>query len=496
MWLRLRRNFSRLLGELVRYCAARNIVWPWVDIVARHVVPFAPAETVANLEAGSSQPIRILALSSERFVGDLRVLSSLDGFEVYTLRHPWQSRVNSLFTRINERPVTENHVPEDCEAGIVNFMRALFARLGIDIVVGAAIWYRADIPWGSTAQKVGVPYIVLHRECLKSRRTHQEWVMGRARPFGGPDGFVGHKIIFHNQIMCDVMQEMGFAQPDRTVNAGCLRMDEFVREVFDRRSGELAAMPGSGPGTGQRRKAAMFSFAPGMGLYDLGVDPYPQELFVGWFRIFELSHAAFAAAAMARPDVDFLIKPKWGGYWTEWIEKSIRANGMEPDDIANLTISADLDAHDLIFNSAVVCSFASTTLLEAGFAGKPVIVPDFEESKRKIYRDRVPLLDYYDLFDVVESAEQMTRRILERLKDDSIDPEVQQRRDEAFDEWVSRSRGGAVRQYVEVLRDAAGWGRRQRGLDRLALPAMPDLPEELPELPLQVPSESLSARRV
>lgn len=472
MWQRLRRKLSRLLGELVRYCAARNIVWPWVDIVARHVVPFAPAETVANLEGGSSQPIRILALSSERFVGDLKVLSSLDGFEVYTLESPWQGRVNSLFTRINERPVTENHVPKDCEVGTANFMRALFAKLGIDLVLGPAIWYRADIPWGATAQKIGVPYIVLHRECLKSRSIHQQWVTNRVRPFAGEDGFVGHRIIFHNQIMCDVMHQMGFANSDRTVNAGCLRMDSFVQKVNFRRSAESEQWGDKS----SRRLVSMFSFSPGMGLYDLGVDPYPRELFIGWFRLFEISHAVIGQLAAEYSDVDFVIKPKWGGYWIDWIKKAIRANGIEPDDLENLTISSSLDAHELILNADVVCGFASTSLLEAGLAGKPVVVPDFEEAQRHIYRERVPLLEYYPLFDAANNSDEFAQLIRDQLmKKRTIDPKIQKQRDAAFDKWVSRIDESATKNYVIALREAAHWGRCERGLDNLHLPKFPDI---------------------
>lgn len=46
------------------------------------------------------------------------------------------------------------------------FLPSLYARLKINGVVGAAIYYIQDYDWGVVSDEIGVPYIVLHRENL------------------------------------------------------------------------------------------------------------------------------------------------------------------------------------------------------------------------------------------------------------------------------------------------------------------------------------------
>ena len=117
----------------------------------------------------------------------------------------------------------------------------------------------------------------------------------------------------------------------------------------------------------KRPLVTYFSFALGLGLDDRGVDPFPKDPRLGWYDLFCGSHLAFAQLALRRPDVDFVIKTKWLGQWTKLIEQVLQDGDVELDKLHNLNIQSSGDAHSLIFESLVVCSFASTTILEASF---------------------------------------------------------------------------------------------------------------------------------
>src|SRR3546814_19491811 len=61
------------------------------------------------------------------------------------------------------------------------------------------------------------------------------------------------------------------------------------------------------------------------------------------------------------------------------------------DLIPNLRIDSTPSAQDLIFQADAVAAFNSTTMLEASVAGKPVIVPLFEEAATADYQDWIQL---------------------------------------------------------------------------------------------------------
>lgn len=449
----LRKRASRLLSLSSRALARRGIVWPWSMLVSRGI------ERISTGPKGGR--IRLLMLSHKRFMSDVRILAAHSDFDVVVLHQDWQGRVNAHIAGRGAGSSKDVLMTKECELPMTNFLRSFLARNEIDVVVSACIWYRQDVTFGALAQRLGVPYVVQHRESLKTRPAHHAWMADMVRRFGDENGFLGHTIIFHNQPMCDLMERSGFAGPERTVNGGCLRMDELVQRVMEAR--RAPAAPAS---AGRRKQVAMFSFATGIGLNDLKVKPFPQEWFLGWFRIFERSHAAIAQLAQEMPDVDFIIKPKWEGYWVEWIEQAILAAGLDADALPNLTITTRADPHDLVIESNVVCGFASTAMLEAGIAGKPVVVPDFDEAAMPIYRDRVQLLDHYNLFDTAESPTAFRDLVKKRLDEPAIDAETMRQRDAAFDEWVSDIEGNALEKYAAALREAAAWGRQRRASER------------------------------
>ncbi|MBT5526972.1 MAG: glycosyltransferase [Rhodospirillaceae bacterium] len=459
MFARFRSRLSTIIGALSRALARQNIVWPWDIIVSRHLIDMNAQKVKAN---SNSKSLRIFALSPNRFMADLKILAAQDGYEVITLRVPWQGVVSSIFADRRGQKSNGILLAQRFEKPMQNFLRAFFIRNGVDIVLSACVWYKQDVVWGSMAQKIGVPYIVLHRESLKTQPEHQKWVTETVRKFGDENGFLGQNLIFHNQPMCELMTDIGFASTNQVVNGGCLRMDGFVNKVLAGRNSAGQSVAIDSVEEEKRPQVTLFSFATGIGLNGLISVPFPMEGEIGWFRLFDVMHGTFARLAHERPDVDFIIKPKWDSYWLDWINKAIKADGLDPDAIENLTITSTANPHDLILDSDVICGFASTVLLEAGIAGKPVVIPDFEETLEPIYRERVQLRQYNDLFDIANSAEAFTDLIEQRLENQTIAKETLSQRDEAFTHWISNMKGNAVDQYTKTFDTAADWGAQKR----------------------------------
>ena len=138
---------------------------------------------------------------------------------------------------------------------------------------------------------------------------------------------------------------------------------------------------------------------------------------------------------------------------------------MALETISNIEITSAGSAHDLIFDSAVVCSFASTTMLEAALAGKPVVVPHFGEVEEPEFRGRVKLLSSYHLFDVATSKDEFQEIIKRRLIDPSVTNDVYVQRLRLFELWVSPVDQSSMGRYVAELKTVV---KDTRGLQKLS----------------------------
>ena len=172
-------------------------------------------------------------------------------------------------------------------------------------------------------------------------------------------------------------------------------MDEYIARVKS----------GNG-GARKRKRVVLFSFTRGAGLFAI-MPQWPKAPNQGLTRFFDAVHCTFATLAETHPEIDFVIKPKWGGNWVEEIERALKESDIEHEAIENLEILVDANVHDLILGSDVICGYNSTTLLEGGVAAKPVIIPFFEEACKPEYEDYVLLKEDFGLFDIARSADDL-----------------------------------------------------------------------------------------
>ena len=439
----------KLLRRILKYPAwlfARlGIVGPLVFFYARVIKEVGPGHS-----RGDGNLPTLFALTSNRFRGDLEILARTGEFRVLQVPFAWQARLVNLFYPL-DTPREAMLQPEADEKiarmqkryrhFLRAFLPALYKKLGVDCVIGAAIGYVQDLDWGAVSEEVGVPYVVLQRENLVTNRGRIKYFTDKCRKLGK---FHGSHIITHNETIREIFVRSGYVASDRISSLGCLRMDEFV--------GKVRAHKGN---PNRRKKVVFFSFGPGTGL--LGITTvWPRDRDVGLVKFFERSHAAFGELARDHPEVDFVLKPKWGGRWVSEVERVLRLNGTAPGDCENLHILPDADAQRLILESDVVCGFGSTTLLEAGIAGKPVVVPHFDETLSPKFRDHVLFQEHFQLFDIARSPAELKSLILERLENPAVDEACMRERRAAFEEIVSSLKGDATEKYAVLLKRIVG----------------------------------------
>ena len=389
--------------------------------------------------------LRIFALSRVRVAPDAEVLSKA-GFDIVALPDTDQFFLQAAFFPgvALDTPAIDIATRRDAEpyrAFLRRLLPILFRRIGARGVIGAHFMYPQDIHWGAAAQGCGFPYVILFRESLKISETERDALAVMCRRLGR---FEGDKILTWNDVARDVIVSSGYARPDQVITTGAIRLSGFIAKC------RLRPLQ---PPAGTKPTATLFSFNPGASLNALGLDPWPANPYAGWVRLFERTHSAFAQAASELPDVRFVIKPKWGGHWATRIRQAIVSRGLNPD-LPNLELTTAVSATELILNSSVTVGFTSTTLLEAGLAGKHIIIPDFEEAHDPYFRRHLKLTEIYPYCDIARSPEELTALLKDRvLYPRTIEATAQAELERYFALYVSSVAGDPLEKAAAILRE-------------------------------------------
>jgi hypothetical protein len=292
---------------------------------------------------------------------------------------------------------------------LYDFLNLMFPiylkRISAKAVIGANFWYKQDFRFGKVAQSNKVPYLVLFKESLKISPTERKALFDFCRELGR---FSGEKILTHNQIVSNILVRSKYCRRDQVTVTGACRMSSFIEQCKS-----TSIMNNQHFKEGQ---VTLFSFTPGISLNALGINPFPRNPYKGWVRLFEGVHSCFAEVAINNPTRSFVIKTKFAGVWHQKIREACLSRGINVDAVENLTITDQLDPHDLILNSSVIVGFASTTLLESGLAARNIIIPDFDEALDPFYRKHIKLLDFYQLAEVAKNREHFKRLIERRIR--------------------------------------------------------------------------------
>ena len=435
-------------------------------LAARYVRPVGQSSP-----APSSDSLTVLVLGSDRFRGDLDLLSS--GYGLRFLDLDWnflgvlltsfvsQVRMNTPETlppvglsarqRFHAAPSASEigQEREQYRKILRTILPALLDFFDIDAVMTSDLRYRRQSDLCRVASELGYPFILYQRESMFIVPNVFDTAVRRHNLLGQ---FWGDAVIVQNQITKEMFLTSGNYDVERIHVVGSARMDSFLSRLSEPR-----AQAG--------RVISLFS-APNR----VSRGPTGDE-----FR--EVSHAILRALRVATrlaakdPEIKLYIKMKDAEVGMRGSEKlsAYRATvvaeaGQIPQNIVFVTDR--MAAHDVILSSTVVIALQSTVVLEAAVAGKPVILPHFRflvehpEAKRSLMYQ-----ESHALFDVPATEAEMERLLLERLADPSVPDEVMSARRELFARHVSPLDGSATSRSAALIRDLAESGRKKRHQD-------------------------------
>lgn len=402
---------------------------------------------------------RLLILNKEGFAEDaLTTFGPDDRFDIYSIDVVQNKALKAMSWAFLPGEIGDNNYISD-KAEIIDgkneyriflkkFWVKFMAHKKIDAVLTANFSYYAEREFAAALEELGTPFVVLHKENLKSPG-RVEFFKELYRSRRGP--FSGRKIFVYNRIERDVQIESGVITPDRVEVTGMPRLDR----IHEWRKVKSEQAPESITG---KKQILFFSFGPKTGLPSIArragsgiegsyekIDPKTDSL--NWGKLVQKSHSAVIQLAEDNPDLKVVIKAKGRTVESSALFEVI---GDSTDIPSNVDIVVGGEPFDLITQSNVVCGFNTTGLLEALAAGKPVVVPWFEEALDK---DMHPyIVDLKKAVEYAGSPEEMIRLLrFHGLKPVVPVADLTESTIQTLDKWVGNSDGLAGKRVREAL---------------------------------------------
>ena len=236
-------------------------------------------------------------------------------------------------------------------------MNLLRDELGLAGVVGANFSYRSERELAAACEDIDLPFLVLHKESIRSPRQRSAFTRAY-RDLTGPFG--GRSMAVYNKDEAESQTEAGVVRGATVV--GCPRIDALHAW---RREGRGRTEASEGPAVLLAVDPAAGTWTPYDGSIDLGA---PR-----WEALARETEEAFLAAARRMPGRRFVIKAKVGH--GEQLALRLPA-GLPP----NVSVVTDGTATELLLHATVIVGFNTTVLAEGLAVGCPVVVPAFAEA--------------------------------------------------------------------------------------------------------------------
>ncbi len=332
-------------------------------------------------------------------------------------------------------------------------MARLQARFGFAAVITANFAYYAEREVAAALEELDLPFIVLHKENLKSPG-RVEFFSDIYRRRRGPFG--GRRILVYNEIERAVQLAAGIVPRERLTVTGMPRLDRIHR--WRREAAAGPPKPRAGPG-----QILFFSFSPKTGLPRIarklgfgvpgGLEPFADERDDwNWNELLAACHRAAVALARDNPEIRVVVKSKPTPTEVAAMEHALAAAGPRP---TNLSTVSGGDPLALILASDAVFGFNSTALFEAIAAGKPLVVPRFAEAAEAALQPYI-----VDLEEAVEYAASEADLVL-RLRAHALAPqppvaELPAAHAALLQKWTGNADGRASERVAEAVLAEAG----------------------------------------
>jgi hypothetical protein len=442
-----------VLGALIHLMFRTLARRRWPRAAARLLI--LTSRPMAAAQCRGEPPLRALVMAKEGFNED--VAASLGAAGEFEILSAPRNAIKGLAAGILSREVDDNRYLTDdpeIEASKLayrQFLRAMWREVGcvkpIHVVLSGNFGYYAEREFAAALEEEGTPFIVLHKENMKSpgrvaffRSVYSE----RRGRFGG------RRVLVYNAVERDLQIASGVARVDQIIVTGMPRLDR-VHEWRRENAGTQVV---------RRPQVLFFSFWHKSGLPLLARKPRTSTQGdyerlaadldrLSWETLATETHQAMIALARERPDARIIIKSK--GRSREFEDTFRMLGGKIASLPPNLEVVVGGDPFDLLTASSVVVGFNTTGLLEGVATGKPVVVPWFGELSAAWAKDYV--IDLGTAVEYAHSPRELLQLIGQHLDDPRPVPgELPKAAMEILNQWLGNADGGAGARIVTAVK--------------------------------------------
>jgi len=402
--------------------------------------------------------ITILALDKGRYRGDLDVLSSHNGLRVLSVgQRPFGWLIKLFYDELNilryinaEKNSIDANNHKEAYNFIYEFLRRLYRYVSVDCVTTVNYRYLEDYNITKASESLGVPFIMLYRECLLSSDIMYEKTFYRTKNFF--EKFTGSQIIVHNNKCKQMFVDSKYASSDNVSVAGALRMDKFLKLIKDNENNKHCM---------GKKTFIFFYFHYDNALFGrekkstVDKSKYRTKIWNDRDKFYIDLHNAIIELAVENPDVDFIIKPKkemvnnksWSFY-----ENIINKSKVNIERLSNYRIDASLDISKSLVSSSIICAFQSSAMLEAAIANKRVIVPLFYNFSNTPYYNDFFWKNDTQLFDIATSKNDFKVLFRNILNNPTVSEDIKNKRIKLFERWFNSTNGDSLDKYYSIIK--------------------------------------------
>ena len=414
----------------------------------------------------------ILALDSERYRGDIDVLSKSKKFRVLHIRQGFQRSLTQVFLKNKlyiydvqdskkGSKLYKNH--KKTELLFANILSKIYQLVDVDCITKVHFKYLPDYYWTLASESLNIPCIMLYRECNVMSPIIFDCVVASAKRH---KKFQGSHVIVHNNRIKDAFIESNFINNDKITVAGALRMDQLINNYYLPINNNTVQVNKK-----RRKKFTLFYFpfdSSMFGVVDESVDVnsyFPNgDIWSLKESYFIQLHQTILRLAEKNPQIDFVIKPKeifmhqksWSFY-----EKVVSESDVDVKKLNNYVVDANANVHKLIMESDVICGGQSSTTVESLLLGKRVILPLFSDYENTDYFKQFPWRNYLDLFNIARNSNEFEKEFYMILESNDFSKDFIQRSIELYVRCFEDLTGNTIEGYSQTILSIINQSKRR-----------------------------------
>ena len=412
-----------------------------INFLVFFIKNFLIKKKTAHVQSKKEKKLNLLFLSIEMFRSDDEILSKNRNINLFSISEKWLNIFYAIFygkSKENNslRYAYSTNPPdfyikkrEKYQDFLNKVFESLLKKYKFDFIIGADYRYHSNIDWGIVAEKKKIKWVIFNRENLFACEKLYESLLNNR--FAKLEYFPGTRIIVHNEITKKAFLESKFVKQSKKIKVlGCMRMDNLHKKLNQKDKQK------------KKKLVTLFSFKY-------------KTLGRSYLSIFNKTHQAVVLFAKKNPEIDVVIKPKIEfvnkSLWYDFYQRAMSEISLNANEIKNLSILPDADPQDLILNSKFTIGLNSSVVLESAVSGIPVIIPYFNELRKKECENEIYFKGYLDCFDTPKSYKQLLEIMQMRLDNDKIPNRIQIKRLKLFESYMGKFDQRITERYIKEL---------------------------------------------